>query len=68
LFGAWASSLVASAVPNSQLARFAPALQAGRILMMVDVPMRSIGEVSELVRRRHPEAVAGGFEPTLVFP
>ncbi|HET7596872.1 MAG TPA: DUF1269 domain-containing protein [Burkholderiales bacterium] len=68
LFGAWASSLVASAVPNSQLARFAPALQAGRILMMVDVPMRSIGEVNELVRRRHPEAVAGGFEPTLVFP
>jgi hypothetical protein len=68
LFGAWASSLVASAVPNSQLARFAPALQAGRILMMVDVPMRSIGEVNELVRRRHPAAVAGGFEPTLVFP
>ncbi|HJQ62989.1 MAG TPA: DUF1269 domain-containing protein [Burkholderiales bacterium] len=68
LFGAWASSLAASAVPNSQLARFAPDLARGKVLMMVDVSMRRIGEISELVRRRHPEAVASGFEPTVVFP
>jgi hypothetical protein len=68
LFGAWASSLAASAVPNSQLARFAGDLEQGKVLMMVDVPMRRIGEINELVRRRHPDATPGGFEPTLVFP
>ena len=68
LFGAWASSLAASAVPNSQLARFAHDLEQGKVLMMVDVPMRRIAEINELVRRRHPEAIPSGFEPTVVFP
>lgn len=68
LFGAWASSLAASAVPNSQLARFAGDLEQGKVLMMVDVPMRRIGEINEIVRRRHPDAIPGGFEPTVVFP
>jgi hypothetical protein len=68
LFGAWASSMVASAVPNSQLTRFAPDLERGKVLMMVDVPMRRIPDILELVRRRHPEATSSGFEPTVVFP
>lgn len=68
LFGAWASSLAASAVPNSQLARFAPELEQGKILMMVDVPLKRIGEITELVTRRHPEAVPSGFDPSIVFP
>jgi hypothetical protein len=68
LFGAWTSSMVASAVPNSQLARFAPELERGKILMMVDVPMSRIADIAEIVRRRHPEAISSGFEPTLVFP
>lgn len=68
LFGAWVSSMAASAVPNSQLARFQADIDRGKVLMMVDVPMRRIAEISELVRRRHPEAVSSGFEPTVVFP
>lgn len=68
LFGAWASSMAASAVPNSQLVRFQADLDRGKVLMMVDVPMRRIAEISELVSRRHPEAISGGFEPTVVFP
>lgn len=68
LFGAWASSLVASAVPNTQLARFASELQKGKVLMMVDVPLKRINAINELVSRRHPEAVAAGFEPSVVFP
>jgi hypothetical protein len=68
LLGAWASSLAASAVPNSQLARFAPDLAQGKVLMMVDVSMQRISEINDLVRRHHPEAIASGFEPTLVFP
>jgi hypothetical protein len=68
LLGAWASSLAGSALPNSRLARFAPDLQHGKVLMMVDVPLARIDEINELVARRHPDAIPGGFEPTLVFP
>ena len=68
LLGAWASSLAGSAVPNSRLARFASDLRQGKVLMMVDVPARQISAITELVTRRHPGAIPGGFEPTLVFP
>ena len=69
LFGAWVSSMVASAVPNSKLARFHPGIEEGKILMMVDVPMRRVQEISDLVVARHPEALSGGFEPTIpAFP
>ena len=69
LFGAWVSSMIASSVPNSRLKAFARDIDAGRVLMMVDVPMRRVSEISELVAKRHPEALSGGFEPTIpAFP
>jgi hypothetical protein len=69
LFGAWASSMAASAVPNSKLQRFHAEIERGKVLMMVDVPMGRVQEISDLVARRHPTAVSGGFEPTIpAFP
>ena len=68
-FGAWASSMVASSVPNSRLKPFENAMESGRVLMMVDVPMTHTQEICDLVARRHPEAVSGGQEPTIpAFP
>lgn len=69
LFGAWTSSLAASSVPNSRLSTFHAEIERGKVLMMVDVPMRRVREISDLVARRHPEAIPGGFEPTIpAFP
>ncbi len=69
LFGAWVSSMAASSVPNSKLRRFHSDVEQGRVLMMVDVPMLHVQEISDLVARRHPEAVSGGIEPTIpAFP
>jgi hypothetical protein len=68
LLGAWVSSMAASAVPNSQLRRFQADIENGKVLMMVDVPMQRIQEITDLVARRHPEAILSGFEPTIVFP
>jgi hypothetical protein len=68
-FGAWASSLAGAALPNSQLRRFHAEIDRGQVLMMVDVPMRRVEEITDLVARRRPEARSGGFEPTIpAFP
>ena len=69
LFGAWASSMVASSVPNSRLRAFEREMETGKVLMMVDVPMRRVQEICDLVSSRHPEALSGGVEPTIpAFP
>jgi hypothetical protein len=68
-FGAWASSMVASSVPNSRLKAFERDIEAGKVLMMVDVPIGRAKAICELVSQRHPEALSGGFEPTIpAFP
>lgn len=67
--GTWLSSLAAAAVPNSRLKRFHQAIDAGNVLLMVDVPLHRVSDIKELVRKRHPEATAGGVEPTIpAFP
>ena len=69
IFGAWTASLVASSVPNSRLQRFHDDIERGKILMMADVPMGRVQEISDLVARRHSDAEPGGFEPTIpAFP
>lgn len=69
LFGAWAASLVALSVPNSRLKPFQKEIDEGKILLMVDVPSARVAEVQDLVRKRHPEAVDHGVEPTVpAFP
>ena len=69
VFGAWASSLVASSTPNSRLRSFDVDFAAGRILMMVDVPANQVERIRDLVARRHPEAAQRGLEPAIpAFP
>ncbi len=46
-FGAWASSMVASSVPNSRLKAFERDIESGKVLMMVDVPMRRVQEICD---------------------
>jgi hypothetical protein len=68
LFGTWVASMAATAVPNSMLRRFHADIERGKVLMMIDVPLRRGREISELIVSRHPEIEAGGIEPTLAFP
>ncbi len=68
-FGTWVSSMIASSVPNSRLKAFEKAIAAGKILLMVDVSPSRVAEIRTLVGRLHPEASAGGQEPTIpAFP
>jgi hypothetical protein len=66
--GGWMASMAGAAVPNSRLRQFDADLEAGRVLMMVDVPIRRVAEISELVVSRHPEAVPRGEAMRYVFP
>jgi hypothetical protein len=69
LFGGWASSMAAAAMPNSQLKTFYPDLEKGRILMIADVPARRVEEIEKMLTIRHPEIKFSGEEPHMpVFP
>lgn len=62
--GAWISSMIGVSVPNTQLKKFEEAIEAGQLLMLVDVPKNRIDEISRLVKEHHPEADVKGTEPT----
>jgi len=69
LFGAWASSMQGASLPNSRLSAFASELEAGSILLMVDVPSGSVDKVEALMAERHPEMRFRGEEAHIpTFP
>lgn len=69
VFGLWVSSMIASSIPNSRLREFEEDLEAGKILLMVDVPSARVTEIRELFTKRHPEAIGGSQEATIpAFP
>lgn len=67
--GAWISSMVGSSIANSQITRFAPAIENGKFLMMVDVPRSRTEGIEKMVKERYPQAICEGTEPTMpAFP
>ena len=69
MVGSWVSGMIAVSVPNSRLRRFQPAIDRGEILLMVDVPVRRVKEVRELIISHHPEAKSKGQEAQIpAFP
>ena len=69
LFGGWASGMNAAAVPNSRLRQFASRIEQGQVLLIVDVPVRRVDEIEDMIAKRHPEISFGGIEPPmLAFP
>ncbi|WP_078118836.1 DUF1269 domain-containing protein [Thiosocius teredinicola] len=69
MIGSWVSGMIAVSIPNSRLKRFQPAIDRGEILLMVDVPVRRVREVRELIMSHHPEAKAKGQEEQIpAFP
>ena len=69
VIGAWVASMVGASVPNSKLVRFQRELDAGKILLLVDVPPAVVDEIRGAVTAQHPEAVpAGQVRPYPVFP
>lgn len=67
VFGTWLSDLVGVLLPQDQADRFEAAIDAGDVLMIVEVPEDRRGEIKKLVTDRHPQAFFGG-EDEMVPP
>ncbi|MDN5869742.1 MAG: DUF1269 domain-containing protein [Nitrococcus sp.] len=63
--GAWASSMIGISADSSRLKKFHEALEAGEILVLVDVTKGRVDEIEELIRKHHPKADIQGTEATI---
>lgn len=69
VLGAWFSSMIGIALPNSQLSQFEEEITQGKVLLIIDVPRGRVDEIRSLIGRTHPEATSRGFEPAFpAFP
>lgn len=69
LLGAWGATLIGVSTPSVKLEGYQADFDAGRILLMVDVPHARVAEIRELLRCRHPEAADHGIDLTMpAFP
>lgn len=69
VFGFFASTMVGASVPNSSLRQFKADIDAGRILLMVDVPLHQVDQMQSYFVERHPEAAWRGVDPAVpAFP
>lgn len=69
LFGGWAASMVAAALPNTRLKSFVAELEQGRVLMIADIPARRIEQIEKMLAERHPEIRFSGEDPRIpAFP
>lgn len=67
--GAWLGGMVGMNVGNTRLKRFEDEIEAGRLLIMADVPRDRVDEIGDLIRKHHPEAEFEGVEPLIpAFP
>lgn len=68
-FGAWMSSMVGVGLPNSRIDKYQKAIEAGQLLLMIDVPPEKVEQIEALVNRHHPEAELEGVDPQIpIFP
>lgn len=67
--GAWVASMIGVSVPSRRLGRFEGAIEAGQLLLMVDVPRSRMAEIETLLETTHPEGHFEGEEPNIpAFP
>jgi len=67
--GVWIGGMVGLNVGNTRLKAFQEAIERGELLVIVDVPRDRVEEISERIRKTHPEAHPEGTEPRVpAFP
>lgn len=68
-FGAWMASMVGVGLSSSRLQKFESAIEAGQLLVIIDVPRARVQEIEALVIRYHPDAELKGIDSNIpIFP
>ncbi len=57
LLGGWVGKIIGESTPSSEMEKYQHAIDAGQILMMVDVPLERVPEFYKMIRRRCPKAL-----------
>ena len=65
--GAYLGGMVGLNVGNTRHKAFEQAIERGELLVIVDVPRDRVEDISERIRKAHPEAEVKGTDPR-VFP
>ena len=67
--GAWLGGMIGMDVDNTHIKQFESAIQAGQILVLVDVPKNRVDDIQKSVKKHHSDADFEGTEPTIpAFP
>jgi hypothetical protein len=63
--GTLAGGLTGMSAGNSRLKQFEEAIEKGELLVLLDIPMERISEITEKILKHHPAAEFDGIEPLL---
>lgn len=67
--GAWMASIIGVSVPSRRLRRFQSAIDAGQLLLIVDIPRSRVAEIEARLEAGHPEGHFEGEDPNIpAFP
>ncbi len=67
--GAWVSGMVGMSIGNRRIKEFEDAVEAGKFLVLVDVPASRLEEIEERIKQHIPQAEIEGTEPRIpAFP
>jgi len=67
-FGIWTSGMIGSSTKNTRLKEFESAMESGKILIMADIPLVQVENITHKIEA-HKNAVMGGSEPSMpAFP
>jgi hypothetical protein len=67
--GAWAGSMIGVSTNSTRIKQFEKAIEAGKLLLLVDVPKSRVDEIEKCVKQHLPEIEIEGTEPHIpAFP
>lgn len=67
-FGIWTSGMIGSSTKNTRLKEFEQAMEDGKLLIMADVPVERVEDITHKIEA-HKQTILGGSEPSIpAFP
>lgn len=64
-FGAFVGPMLGISANSSRLEQFEQAIDAGQLLMLIDIAKERVDDIRAIVARHHPQVQIEGMEPTV---